>query len=167
MALTGVLLAGTVLVGAALPGTAPAGTGRTAAGPPLTPVAAAAETGIVVREAWARLVGAAEAGSARNGAVYLTLDNRGSKADRLVRVATPVAAAAELHETRHEGGVVQMRPVEAMEIPAGGSLSMKPGGAHVMLLGVRTPFAPDERIPLTLEFASGARVAVDVPVRGQ
>ncbi len=157
--------------------------------------AAAAGSGIVVRDAWVRAAGGAAAGGTAAGgdsaagaarlqagadgtghrhapaawsgawAVYLTLENRTERPDRLVRVSTPVAAAAELHTTRRDGEVVRMRPVEAMEVPAGGTLIMAPGGDHVMLLGLERPLEPGTKVPLTLEFASGARITLDVPVR--
>lgn len=122
----------------------------------LLPLAACGqgEPAVEVHDVWAR---SAEAGRAT--AVYFTLQNSGGAPDRLLGVATESARAAELHESTVDAeGVMRMRPVEAVEIPAGEAVAFEPGGYHVMLIDLARDLRPDERVALTLRFeASGAR----------
>ena len=69
------------------------------------------------------------------GAVYATIANTGKEADALVSASSDAAQTVELHEVKNEGGVMKMRPVQKIAVPAGGKIEMKPGGYHVMLLG--------------------------------
>ncbi|MBX5464981.1 MAG: copper chaperone PCu(A)C [Clostridia bacterium] len=114
-----------------------------------------------VRQAWAR---AAEAG--QNGAVYLTVENAGGEADRLLEVSTDVAARAEIHRSRMVDGVMQMEPVRGgLAVPADQKVVFAPGGYHVMLFGLRRTLAPGDRFQLTLRFARAGTVRVPVEVR--
>jgi copper(I)-binding protein len=121
-----------------------------------TPIA----SGIAVEGVWAR---ATPAGAA-TGAVYLTLANRGADVDRLVGVATPVAARAQLHTESSENGVMKMRPLDQLEIKPGSAVVLKPGAAHVMLSGLKQPLKEGETFPLSLEFAKAGRRDVQVTV---
>ena len=96
--------------------------------------AALAQTGRVeVKNAWAR----ATPGKAENGAAYLTIVS--PVADRLTAISTPEAKAAELHNMTTEGGVMKMRPLSAIDLPAGQQVTLKPGGTHIMLVGLKEP----------------------------
>jgi len=77
----------------------------------------------------------------------------------LVAVASGVAKMAELHESSSEGGLMRMRPVDALELPAGQVVELKPGGFHAMLLGLYDPLPVGSTVPLTLTFKDrdGAR----------
>src|SRR5262245_1688090 len=75
--------------------------------------------------------------TAGNGAVYVTISNRGSAADALLSASSNVANTVELHETVAQDGKMVMRPLPKIEVPAGGTLEMKPGGYHIMLLGLK------------------------------
>ena len=92
----------------------------------VTTAAAQAPT-VKVEHAWAR----ATPGGAKTAALYMTLVNKGGADDRLVSVATPVAGKAEVHSTTTENGIMRMRPVEALDVKAGTSTVLKPGGYHV------------------------------------
>jgi len=122
--------------------------------------AAAAQTGqIAVKEAWAR----ATPGGAETGGAYLTIVS--PTADRLVSVSTPVAAKAELHTMSMEGGVMKMRPLErGVELPAGQPVTLKPGGMHVMLLGLKQPLHQGQSFPLTVTFEKAGSREVTVSV---
>jgi copper(I)-binding protein len=120
----------------------------------------AADDGIMVREAWAR----ASAGAVTTGAAYVTLMG-GTQPDQLVGASTPVAATAEVHETINDNGVMKMRPVPAVPIPAGQMVTFKPGGAHIMLTGLKQKLVAGQSFPLTLTFAHAAPVTVDVKVQ--
>ena len=99
-----------------------------------------------------------------NGAAYMTIYNRGGKDDRLVSVSTQVAQRAALHTHLHEGGLMKMRPVPSVEIPAGGSATFKPGGLHMMLVGLKRPMTEGLKFPLTLLFERAGQVEVTVTV---
>jgi periplasmic copper chaperone A len=116
--------------------------------------------GIMVEQAWAR----ASAGNATTGAAYATVMG-GSEPDRLVGVSTPVAATAEVHESFTDNGVMKMRAVTALPIPAGKSVTFSPGGYHVMLTGLKKPLVAGESFPLTFRFEHKPPVTVDVPIR--
>ncbi|MDH3472584.1 MAG: copper chaperone PCu(A)C [Rhodospirillales bacterium] len=117
---------------------------------------------LAVTGAWAR----ASLGTAKSGAVYLTVENRGAAADRLIAAETPAASRAALHTHIMEEGVMKMRPVEGgIEIPAGGSAVLAPGGLHVMLMGLAAPLEEGARFPLTLTFEQAGPVTVEVLVR--
>ena len=93
-----------------------------------------------------------------------------AKADAvLVGVASPVAARAELHTMTMDGGVMKMRPLDKLDLPAGKTVNLKPGGHHVMLIDIRRELKAGERVPLTLTVQDprGARstLQVDAEVR--
>ncbi len=101
---------------------------------------------------------------ARTGGAYLTIDNRGNEPDRLLRVATPAAGAAEIHSMTMEGNVMRMRAVAAVEIPAHATTALKPGGYHVMLIDLKQPLVVGETLPLSLTFAKAGRIDVTARV---
>jgi copper(I)-binding protein len=125
------------------------------------PVAYAGD--IAVADPFAR----ASAGGAKVGAVFMTLKNSGSTTDALAGAESPVAERAELHTHIKEGDIMLMRPVQAIDVPAGGSVSLQPGGLHVMLIDLRQPLMEGEAFPLTLTFAKAGAMTIEVPVRGQ
>jgi copper(I)-binding protein len=100
-----------------------------------------------------------------NGAVYVTLRNAGTDPDTLVGAASDAAESVELHETIREGDVMRMRPVARLEIPAGATLEMKPGGIHIMLINLKHALRPGDRLPVTLKFTHAAPVSLEVQVR--
>ena len=116
---------------------------------------------ISVQDPFAR----ASAGMAQAGAAFMTLKNTSAVNDQLVAASTPVSATAELHNHIKEGDVVRMRQVPSIEVPAGGSVALQPGGLHVMLLGLKQPLREGETFPLTLTFAHAGAVTVEVPVK--
>ena len=121
----------------------------------------AADNGVAVHEAWAR----ASAGAATTGVVYVMLMG-GDRADTLVGVSTPVAQSAELHESIDDNGIMKMRSVPDVPVPAHGMVTFSPGGYHIMLVGLKRPLMAGQGFPLTLRFAHTAPVTVDVTVRG-
>lgn len=100
-----------------------------------------------------------------NGAVYMTLRNESDTPDALLSAQTDVAETVELHETTMgENEVMRMSPVEKIEIPAGGSVQLEPGGLHVMLLGLKEGIAKGDKISLTLNFAESGSQTIEVEV---
>jgi copper(I)-binding protein len=114
---------------------------------------------IEVRQAWSR----ATPGAAHSGVVYLTLHDKGA-ADRLIGVSTPVAGMAMLHESILESGVERMRMLDALPLPAGGTVTLHPHGLHIMLTDLKHSLERGESFPLTLTFEKAPPVTVTVPV---
>lgn len=121
---------------------------------------AAAQDAIDVRDVRAR----ATLGSGQTSAVYLTLANRGSTADRLSGVASEIARSVELHTTIHDQGIMKMRPLDGVDVPADANAVFAPGGDHIMLIGLDRPLAAGDRFTLTLTFDKAGAVEIEVPV---
>jgi copper(I)-binding protein len=99
-------------------------------------------------------------------AAYMTILNSGGASDRLTGGTTPAAATVEIHTVEMEGDVMRMRPLpDGLEIPAGGSVTLQPGGYHLMLLDLRHTLAPGATLELTLSFASGRQITVQAEIR--
>lgn len=99
-------------------------------------------------------------------AVYIGLENRGARPDRLIGADADVARKASLHEMSQEGGVARMRYVEAIDLAPGASLVMTPrGGMHVMLEGLKSPLNEGDRFVLNLRFEHAGRTSVSVWVQ--
>nr|WP_296752541.1 copper chaperone PCu(A)C [Thioalkalivibrio sp.] len=99
-------------------------------------------------------------------AAYMTLGNRGDDELTVVAAESPMAGTAELHEHRQDAaGVMRMRQVASLSLPAGGSLAMEPGGLHLMLIDLQQPLAEGEIVPVTLHLADGRSLEVAAEVR--
>jgi hypothetical protein len=120
--------------------------------------ALAQPTQLEVDHAWAR----ATPGKADNGAAYVTITS--PTADRLVSASTPVAKKAELHTMSMQGMVMKMRPISGVDIPAGQPVSLKPGGEHIMLMGLNEPLREGQSFPLALDFEKAGPRTVTVTV---
>lgn len=116
---------------------------------------------IVVEDAWAR----PSPMMAGNGAAYMVIRNTGNVDDALIGAASDVAETVELHETTMEGDMAGMHPVEAIPVPAGGSVSLEPGGYHVMLIGLKQELQPGQTITLTLTFEKAGQITVQAEIR--
>ena len=95
-------------------------------------------------------------------AVYLKL--RAQAQDTLLGASTPVAGQAEMHTTTQVDGMMQMRPLERLDLAAGESAEFEPGGRHLMLTGLQRPLAVGTQFPLTLRFATAGELVVQVKV---
>lgn len=94
---------------------------------------------------------------------YLTIVNAGTKADRLLAVSSPHAGRVELHRMSMDGGVMRMRPIpEGLDIPAGSSVSLAPGGYHLMIFGPKQGLKLGDRLPVVLRFAKAGEVKADL-----
>ncbi len=116
---------------------------------------------VMVMGAFAR---ASAVSTATSGVAYITLMNHGAVADRLISVSTPAASMAMLHESVEEGGVASMKEMPGLEIPPGGSVEMKPGGLHIMLMGLTAPLKKGDSLKLTLTFERAGNVNVDAKI---
>ena len=89
---------------------------------------------------------------------YLTIKNTSSEADRLIAVSSPVAAKGETHFMETKDGVMTMLPVEGVEVPAGGSVTLAPGGFHLMFITLSAPLKEGEKMPVTLTFEKAGSI---------
>lgn len=133
-----------------------------AATPTVTPSQRPEAGKLTVVDVYARP--AAAAGG--NGAAYFTVLNGLDHPMHLQRVQSTIAQAAELHETVNDNGVMKMNPhPDGFEIPADGVLEFKPGGKHVMFVGLKQPLAVGDEFGLGLVFATGQVITLTVPVK--
>jgi len=121
-------------------------------------VSLAAQAQVKVDDPWVRATVAPQ--KATGAFMQLTA----AKGAKVVAVSSPVAAVAEIHEMKMDGGVMKMRAVDALPLPAGQAVALQPGSYHVMLMGLKAPIQAGERVPLTLtvEGEDGKRTAVEV-----
>ena len=130
--------------------------------PPSGAQQAAPATMEIVR-AWSRATPAA----APVGAGYLALTNRGAEADRLIGGTTEVAARIEVHEMSMDNGVMKMRELpDGLEVKPGATVELKPGGNHLMLVGLKRGLKEGERFKAQLVFARGGKADVEFVVQG-
>ena len=117
--------------------------------------------GLQIGNPWAR---ATPKGSTV-AAGYLTITNKGSEADRLIGGTAAPASRFEVHDTVTENGVGRMRQVTNLEIKPGETVELKPGGMHVMLMGLKQPLAKGQTVKGTLVFEKAGTVAIEFTVQ--
>jgi periplasmic copper chaperone A len=98
------------------------------------------------------------------GAIYFSIQNSGSSADRLESVSTPAAHSVQLHATSTVKGVMQMREVYGVECPPNTTVKAEPGGLHVMLIGLSAPLRLGTPIDVSLHFHAAGVLTMKVPV---
>ena len=97
------------------------------------------------------------------GGGYLTLENKGGD-DRLLSASAGVSGTVELHSMSMDGDVMRMRQVEAIELPAGKTVELKPGGFHIMFVGLKAPLKAGDSFPMKLKFEKAGEVMVEVKI---
>ncbi len=112
---------------------------------------------IMVKEPWAR-------GTPKSGGAFMMIHNMGGQ-DRLVGVKGDVANKIQLHQTVMEGGMMKMKHVHGIDVPAKGMATLQPGGYHVMMMGLKKPLMVGHSFPLTLVFEKAGELKIDVEVR--
>jgi periplasmic copper chaperone A len=116
-----------------------------------------------ITQPWAR----ATPMGADSGAAYMTVTNTGQTAERLSCVSSDAAAKCQIHEATMEGGVMKMRPVEGgLQVKPGETVTLKPGGYHMMLVGLKAPLQQGKTVMATLQGDNGATVQVEFPIAG-
>lgn len=116
---------------------------------------------IVVEEGWVRVVPPVS----KMSAAFMVIRNEGDESDYLVGARSEVAKVVEIHRTFMEDGVMKMRKLERVPVPAGGSVELKPGGIHVMLIGLKKTLKSGQTVEITLIFKKSGEVSIEVPVR--
>lgn len=119
---------------------------------------------ITVHHPWAR---ASATSQAKTGAIYLKLENHTNSEITLTDASTNAAKRAELHtHIMTDDGVMKMRPVEGgISVPASGTEELKPGGLHIMLMGLTSPLGEGEVFDVTLTFSDGSTGTLPVEVK--
>ena len=124
------------------------------------PVLAGGED-VVVEDAWSR----ASIGTSRPGVAYMTLRNTGAEPVGVTGLRTDLAMMPMIHATTTDAqGVTRMSHMEEVEIAPGETVALEPGGLHVMLMDLQRPMVEGERYTMSLIFADGAEVSVEVPI---
>lgn len=125
------------------------------------PSLAQQQSAITIEDPWVATTnpGATVAGG------YVVIRNTGRDADRLLSATSPRAARVELHEMTMANGVMRMRELEAVPVPAGGVATLQPGGLHIMFFDIDAPFAEGQRIPVTLQFERAGSMRVEFDAR--
>ena len=102
---------------------------------------------------------------AGNGAAYMLIENSGSEDDRLIQAYADVSEVVELHDMTMENDIMKMFHVEYMEVPAGGSLELKPGSKHVMFIGLLEKLEVGQTVTIELEFEKSGKMTVEAEIR--
>lgn len=127
----------------------------------LLPTGSAKAESIVAENAWSR----ATPGQARNGAAFVALSNHGTEDDILLGAsADSIAPKVELHTHIQEGNILKMRAVDSIPLPAGQTVTMQPGGLHLMLMGLKAPLGEGNTFTLTLTMEKAGTITIPVTV---
>jgi copper(I)-binding protein len=100
-----------------------------------------------------------------NSAVFMQISNDGADDRALLSAASGVADVVELHTHLMEDGMMKMRRVDQIDLPAGETVTLAPGGLHVMLIGLKQQLQPGDDVPLTLTLDDGSELSLTAPVR--
>ncbi|WP_417670701.1 copper chaperone PCu(A)C [Roseibium sp.] len=116
---------------------------------------------ITISKTWTR----ATPPKAMAGGGFAEITNNGSQDDRLVAASSPAAGRVELHEMAVTDGVMKMREMEnGIPVAAGETVSLKPGGLHIMFMKLNAPFRRGETVPVTLTFEKAGNVDIELNV---
>lgn len=100
------------------------------------------------------------------GVAYFVIHN-GGVADAVVAASTPAAARVEFHQTTLSDGMARMRPLPEIDVPAGATVAVAPGGIHLMLVELAAPLAVGTRVPLTLVFRNAGKIEISLAVEAR
>jgi len=114
---------------------------------------------LTLSDPWAR------AAKTQMSAAYVVIQNKGTTQDRLIGASSPAADRVELHTTEMQGDIARMKKLDAVELPPAQKAEFKPGGMHIMLIGVKQPLEEGQSIKITLQFEKAGNVELTVAVR--
>lgn len=115
---------------------------------------------LVISHPWSR----ATATNQKVGAVFLEVQTKTGRPDRLIGASMPDAETVEIHDHIRDGDMMRMRRIDGVDIPAEGSAVLKPGGQHLMLIGLKVPLFEETVFPMTLVFEKAGSVEIEVIV---
>jgi periplasmic copper chaperone A len=117
---------------------------------------------LLITQAWSRQTPS----GAKIAGAYLTIENKGSTADRFVSASADIAGRLEIHEMAMDGGVMKMRPLDnGLVVEPGKTVKLAPGGYHMMLMDLKTPLKQGDKVPVTLQFEKAGKVTVSLDVQ--
>ena len=116
---------------------------------------------IVVENPWAR----ASVGNSGVAGAFLVIHNDGAAADKLTSVTVNEARNVMMHNTVQDGEVMKMVMVDGIDVPAHGEATLKPGGYHIMLMGLKNPLKDGDTFPMILHFQNAGNLTVTVMVQ--
>lgn len=122
------------------------------------------QAGIVVEDIWGR----PSPMSASNAAFYMAIKNNGQDQDSLVEASIDICGATELHMSSiDDAGVMSMQQVQQIDIPAGETTALEPGGLHVMCISRQADLNPGDSVPISLSFSQAGEIIVEATIREQ
>lgn len=127
----------------------------------LSGAAGAGPETINIDKPWAR----ATSPAAKAGGAFMMIHNHGREPDRLIGAHSTIAVRTGIHQTKMENGVMMMQPVDAIAIAPDEIITLKPGGYHIMFMGLKHPLTEGSSFPLTLVFEKAGKVTVSVPIK--
>ena len=98
-------------------------------------------------------------------AAFITIQNNDMSDHKVVSASSPAAKIVELHTHTHENGMMKMRQIPQIDLPAGADAMLKPGGLHIMLIDLTAPLASDKPVPVTIKFEDGSEKTMELPVK--
>ena len=117
---------------------------------------------LVITQAWSR----ATPGGAKVAGGYLTIENKGTSADRLLGGTADIAGKVEVHEMAMDNGVMKMRPLDkGLAIEPGKTVKLAPGSYHLMMQELKGPLKQGDKVPVTLQFEKAGKVVVTLDVQ--
>ncbi len=122
-----------------------------------------ADSEIIVSGEWARPILI----EGRPGSAYFHIENKGDTVDKLVSVTSSVSPRVEIHEHTMKDGVMKMSQVPSIDIPASGTVELKPGGYHIMIFETSTKYELGDEIDLNLNFEKAGEIKKTVKVMAQ
>ena len=119
------------------------------------------KTELVIRDGWVQEGPASQ----KITAAYMVIENHGQADVALKGASSSAADVIELHKMELTDGLMKMRKIESINVPAGGKVELKPGGYHLMVIGLRQPLKEGDTVSMTLEFSNDLRQSIDIPVK--
>ncbi|HHG74450.1 MAG TPA: copper chaperone PCu(A)C [Persephonella sp.] len=116
---------------------------------------------IVIEDPWVRAVPP----TAKNTALFMVIKNVGDDPDALIGVKTDISKMVSIHKTVNQNGVMKMVHVDKLSVPAGGSVVLKPGGYHIMVMGLKKDIKAGENVKFTLIFEKTGEITIKAPVK--
>ena len=102
---------------------------------------------------------------ARTAGAYLSIENKGKSAERLVKASSPAAGAVTLHSMSMDGEIMRMRAIPSIAVAPGAVVKLAPGGLHIMLEDIKRPLKKGDKIPMTLHFERAGEVKVELQIQ--
>lgn len=118
---------------------------------------------LAVHNAWVRW----QPPSRPNSSAFMTIENKSKRDISVISVSSKVIEHIELHAMERENGIMKMRQINRIVIPANSGVELKPGGLHLMLFGIQKPLEAGEKLPMTLNFPDGSMIEFEAVVKGQ